>query len=151
MPDNLPARSEEYGGVKALWVPLDSKNGFCVETTLPTDDPIQRAAVLAVVEGQDVKGESLIGAKLFIGHYVIHPIELVNEETGESVQAARTLLLQPEGPPVSFVSTGVLKSIARISWATGRMPPFDPPVPVKLVQQSTGRGRRTYKLVPLEG
>lgn len=151
MADNLPERSEQHGDHKATWMPPSLKNGFIVESTLPMNTEAERDLVLQVIESDALKGETLIGSNIYLGHYVIHPINLEDQNTGEVVEVARTILPQPEGLPVAFVSTGILESISRISWKHRQAPPFDPPLLVKLKSVPTGQGRRTYKLIPTKG
>lgn len=149
MSDNLPERSETHGNVTASWLPQSVKNGFVVESTLPMVTSEDRGLVLELLETEALKGESLIGSVIYLGHYVIHPVDLTDNNTGEIVHCARTILPQPEGPPVAFVSTGVLESISRIAWKEKRNPPFEPPLRVKLKSVPCGGGHRTYKLIPV--
>jgi hypothetical protein len=131
-------------------VPEEISKGFLVETTLPQVTAEDRSKVLDLVEGEEVHGRETVGSVIALGDYIMHPVKILNKETGEINEAIRTLLVQPDGPPVSFVSAGILKSIGRIAWRVGHMPPYRPPIPVKLKQRSLGGGRVTYSLQPIE-
>lgn len=145
----LPVKTEPHLQTVAKWLPQELADHFAVETTLPQVTDQDRRTILNIIEGDALKGESLIGSELYLGDYIIHPITLEDTETGEMVDAARTLLVQPSGPPVAFASVGVLKSIARIAWSVQHPPPFDPPIKVRLVQKPAGKGKRVYKLIPV--
>lgn len=147
MENQLPERQEPtFEGLLAKWAPDEIANGFQYLTSLPNQTDDERLAVLRLIEGECAEGGSLIGSQFYLSDYVAHPVQITNEETGEIVDAIRCLLPQPEGPPIKFVSVGVLKSIGRICSALRRAPPFDPPLLVKLVQQAVKGGKRTFKL-----
>ena len=146
-----PAREVQVdNNIAAKWLPSHIREAFSVETSLPAVTAADRSAVLSVIEGETQSGESLVGEVIHLGHYVLHPVTLVDQITGEEVTAVRTILPQPDGGAVAFVSLGIIKSLGRIAWAVGKSPPYDPPLRVKLVSRGTGNGRRTYKLVPVE-
>lgn len=148
--ESVPKVIDVEPGVVGSWFPDHLQQNFAVETTLPQVTDADRARILDIIECESIRGQDILGSVIMLSEYVMHPITLENPESGEVVDAVRTLLVQPEGPPIQFVSTGILKSIARIAWKERRNPPFDPPVKVKLVQKSTGKGRRTYKLLPVD-
>lgn len=151
MTDNVPAKTSDLEeGIEARWFPAVLKEEFAVDTTLPAITQDERSLILSIIDGEEIKGQSVIGSIIYLSHYIMHPAEVLDKKTGELVDAIRTLLIQPDGPPISFVATGILKSIARIAWKVQHNPPFDPPVKVKLVQRGTGSGGRTYKLMPVD-
>jgi hypothetical protein len=147
--EKLPVKTEVHGKGVAAWHPNDVQQAFVVHTTLPQDTPEQRFAVLSMIEGETLSGETCIGCEFELSHYIVHPVTFFNEETGEVVEARRTLLLQEGQPPIAFVSDGILRSIGRIAYASGQLPPFKPPIKVKLKQVSGKGPRRTYKLIPI--
>ena len=151
MDNNLPQHTEQHGNVVARWDPAVLAGNFIVRSTFACVNPTERQYLLSVIEGDCVPGESMIGKEMWLSHYICHPIELTDPETGEVVDAIRTILPQEGGPPVAFVSAGILKSIGRIEWAQQRPGPWDPPIRVLLKQRSTGKGRRTYSLIPITG
>jgi hypothetical protein len=146
----VPKTIDVEPGALAQWVPQEISAGFLVDTTLPQSTDVERARVLDIVEGDEIKGREAVGSVIFLSDYVMHPVKVVNKQTGELSDGIRTLLLQPDSPPVSFVSAGILKSIGRIAWRYGKLPPYNPPIRVKLKQKSLGGGRVTYKLEPVE-
>lgn len=149
-PNSLPEKSESHPGVVARWSPTGIGTSFVLETSLPVKTPEERGRVLAIIEGDSVAGETLLGQQLAIRDYICHPVDITDDESGEVVQAVRTLLIEPSGRVVTFVSAGVLKSLGRLAYVRDGFPPWEPPIVVTLRQRSTGRGRRTYSLSPVE-
>lgn len=150
MSDQLPAKREQTPeGLVATWLPAQLLEEFNWQTTLPQETREQRYQILALIEGECIKGSDVIGSDLLLWHYIAHPVTMTDEETGETADGVRLILLQPDGPPVAFVSLGVLQSIARIQKAEQRSMPFNPPVKVVLRQVKGKGARRVYKLVPV--
>lgn len=141
---------ERHDRVIAAWLRHSGAEAFDCRTSLPVTEAWHRTAILSILDSDCVPGGSLIGQVFELGHYIVHPVELRDDESGEVTQAARIVLPQSDGPPIAFVSDGVIKSIAKIAWAIGREPPYDPPVKVRLKQLSSRGGRRYFKLVPAE-
>ncbi len=108
-----------------------------------------RLWILSVWESEVEKGAEWIGRDMSISDYICGPVTMSDEETGEETDGIRTLFIGPDHTPVAFVAQAALKAIAKISAAKGSLPPWDPPVMVR-VKQVSGRGaRRTYKFVPI--
>lgn len=150
MSDQLPAKREKTPeGLLATWMPEQLLEDFEWQTTLPQETRQQRYQILSLIEGECMRGSDLIGSEMFLWHYIAHKVTLTDEETGEQTDAIRIVLVQPDAPPVAFVSLGVLQSIARIQKAEQRSMPFDPPVKVFLRQMKGKGARRVYKLIPV--
>lgn len=145
-----PERKDIQGTAVATWRTSDLIGNFLVATSLPHDEPGHKMWILEIIDSDCTPGADLIGMEFYLGEYIVHPVELSDKVTGEVVVCRRSIFPQPDGPAISFVSEGVIRSLEKIAWALGRQPPWDPPVRVKLRQVSTGRGRRTFKLIPVE-
>lgn len=151
MPEQQIVKQEQTPeGLVAQWERAFDPASFTMQTSLPVTTPKERGDVLNILEGECIKASDVINNTFEFTDYIAHPVTLVNEETGETADAIRLILLGPDTPPISFCSLGVLKSLQRIVWQRGQQPPFDPPARVKLKQVSTRGARRTFKLVPAE-
>lgn len=150
MSDIIPSRREWLAdGLVAEWFPAELLSQVAWQTTMPNETPEERLRVLEVIEADAIKGRSMAGKVFEIRDYVCHPCRMTIEETGEIAIGCRTVFPQPDGPPIGFVSMGILQSLGRIVEALKRQPPFDPPLKVTL-KISSGRGPRiVYKLVPV--
>lgn len=150
MADQLPVHEEETAeGLVASWIPARLFEDFAWQTSLPDETLDERRKILAIIEGEEIKGQTIIGSTLYVSHYVCHPINLRIKNTEEFATGVRTILPQPEGPPVSFTALGILQSLKRIAHTERRTLPFDPPMKVLLKQVGTSGARRTYKLIPV--
>lgn len=139
-----PLKSENHAGTIVQWRTSDLMQHFPVYTTLPQDTPQLRAWILSLIECECTAGADMIGCDMYIGDFVVHPVEKHDPETGEVTILRRLVLVQPDGPPISFASDGVLKSINRLVYVMGREPPWEPPVKVRLRQRNIGNGRRMF-------
>jgi hypothetical protein len=145
---NLPVKTDIQDNKLAAWVPEDLRAEFLVETTLPQETPEDRFRVLELLEGECFAGEDAIGSVIEVGDYIIHPVKMLDEPTGEYKDGLRTVLIQSEGPPIAFVAQSILAGISRLVYATKQVPPFRPPLRCMLKQQSRGKNR-FYKLIPV--
>lgn len=149
VPEKLTAEKdlcgEDHGDVYAAWLRHSLERPFDVRTSFPDDGATNRQLILSIVDSDCVPARSKIGEVIEISHFLCHPAEVRNEKTGELEESIRTVLPQPEGPPISFVAKSIIKALQKLSWATGQQLPFDPPIRAKL--KLTGRaGRQVYLL-----
>ena len=143
----LPSKEkvEVHDDLECRWTTSDLKEMFLVHTSLPTTDETCRSMILSLLDAEAIKGGTLIGQTFTISDYIVHAFPVVTPE-GEEMNARRIVFPQDQGQPIAFVSEGVIKSIARLSWAVGHPPPWDPPIKVVLRQRNTGSGKRYYLL-----
>ena len=128
--------------------PADPAN-FPVWSSLASDTPERRLKLLELIEGTSEPGSNYLNAIVSYSDYLTHPVDLTDDETGEVFTAWRTIIMGPDHPPIAFVSVGILKSLQRLASVLKLNPPYDPPLQVRISQQATSGGRRTFKLVPV--
>lgn len=90
-----------------------------------------------------------IGKSFDVEHVIAHRVELVDEETGEVIEADRVILVAPDGAMVAGVSVGLKRGVQLLMSFFG-LPPWKPALRVELRQVNTRKGRRTYTLVPID-
>ena len=73
---------------------------------------------------------------------VAHPITLVDENTGEAVDALRTVLIMDDGMSYEAVSQGIVSSLTKLFAIVGQ-PTYEPPLKIKVVEQKTRKGFKT--------
>lgn len=84
-----------------------------------------------------------------IQHVLLQHILLTNKETGEINPATRTVLIDPNGQTVAFVSDGIVEAIVDLcSPDMYGKPPWSPPLRMKLKVFLTASKRRRYDLIP---
>lgn len=79
--------------------------------------------------------------------WAVQKIFLPKTETREESECVRTILIDPEGDTLQFVSSGIVTSLDMIRTLLGDGP-FDPPLPVTVLRIQTGGGRQILKLRP---
>lgn len=114
---------------------------FC---SIPNDG--SRKSAIAIYNAVNSKGESLDdhkGEVLEIVNVAAHPVTLVDENTGELVEALRTVLIAKNGVIYDAVSQGIASSLSKIFGIVG-MPPYnEEPLKIKVVEQKTRKGFKT--------
>lgn len=79
--------------------------------------------------------------------WVAKAVELPDQETGETIRAARLVLIDDHGETVSFASIGAVSSLdlLRHLWGDG---PYDPARPVLFKREKTRLGRQLWRIRP---
>lgn len=93
-----------------------------------------------------------IGEVLEVVDVVAHPVELVDEETGEVFQALRTVLITKDGKGYSATSQGITSALSKIFSIVG-MPDggawHAEPVKMKIKQVKTRNGNNKVNTIEL--
>lgn len=104
-----------------------------------------REAKIKTYNAINIKGESLDdhkGEVLEIVDVAGHPVSLLDENTGEVVNAFRTILIDKNGKNYDAVSQGIVSSLQKIFAIVGE-PTYNPPLKIKVVEQKTRKGFKT--------
>ena len=95
-----------------------------------------------------------INEVLEIVNIVAHPVELLDEETGEIITALRTVLIAKDGKAYNAVSGGITNSLARIFAIVGKPDGGaweKEPVKIKVKQVQTRNGNNKVNTIELVG
>lgn len=114
---------------------------FC---SIPNDG--SRAAAKAIYNAINSKGESLDDHKnevLEIVNVAAHPVSLIDENTGELVNALRMVVIDKNGKNYDAVSQGIVSSFQKIFAIVGPAPYLEEPLKIKVVEQKTRKGFKT--------
>jgi len=112
--------------------------------SIPNDG--SRAAAVAIYNAVNNKGDSLADHKneiLEIVNVAAHPVNLIDENTGELVNALRVVLIDKNGKNYDAVSQGIVSSLQKIFAIVGPAPYLEEPLKIKVVEQKTRKGYRT--------
>lgn len=107
-----------------------------------------RASKVAIYNAINSKGQSLDetnGAVINVVNYAAHPVRMVDENTGELVEAVRIILIDENGVNYDAVSQGVASSLQKILAIVGPAP-WEPALAMKMVTQKTRKGFKTNTL-----
>lgn len=135
MSDELPARCQETDdGEMAIWNPFEERGQFAIHTSLPSRTKEERTALMALKNADFVESSKLINTEFEISDYIAHPVAITDKKTGEVKPCVRIVFPQKSGPPLAFVSVYILESIKELAYVTGRYPPWEPPIRVRLLR-----------------
>lgn len=112
--------------------------------SIPNDGT--RASAVAIYNAVNNKGDSLDdhkGEVLEIVNFAAHPVSLVDENTGEIVNALRVVLIDKKGKNYDAVSQGIASSLQKIIAIVGMAPWDVEPLKIKVVEQKTRKGFKT--------
>ena len=101
-----------------------------------------KVAIFNAVNAPNEKLDDHKGEVLAIRDVVAHPISLVDENTGELVNALRCVLIAEDGTGYEAVSMGIASSLQKIFAIVGQ-PTWEPALKLKVVEQKTRKGFKT--------
>ena len=108
-----------------------------------------KVAIYNAVNGADESIADHIGETLEVVDVVAHPVTITDEETGEILEALRTVLVTKDGKAYTAVSQGITNSLARIFSIVGMPSWKDEPVKMKIKQVKTRNGNTKVNTIEL--
>lgn len=111
-----------------------------------------QVAIYNAINGADESVSDHINEVLEIVNVVAHPVTLTDEETGEIVEALRTVLIDKNGKAYVAVSGGIANALSRIMSIIGE--PVNgawekEPVKMKIKQVKTRNGNNKVNTIEL--
>lgn len=111
-----------------------------------------KVAIFNAVNGADDSIADHIGEVIEVVNVVAHPVELLDEVTGEVVNALRTVLIDKNGKTYTAVSQGITNALSKIFSIIGT--PEDgawekEPVKMKIRQVKTRNGNNKVNTIEL--
>ena len=119
-------------------------NFYC---SIPDDGT--RASAIArynAISNAEFKVDDFINKELKITDVVVHPVEIVDEKTGEVSNMLRTILIDTEGKGYAAVSYGVLSSLQRMFAIVGKPSWKDEPLTIVPKKETTRNGNKVTTL-----
>lgn len=111
-----------------------------------------RKAIFNAVNGADEQVSDHIGEVLEIVNVVAHPVQLLDEVTGEVVNALRTVLIDKNGKSYTAVSQGITSALSKIFSIVGTPENGaweNEPVKMKIRQVKTRNGNNKVNTIEL--
>ena len=99
--------------------------------------PKSKANIYNAINSPDMKLSEAIGEVIEMVHIVAHEVVLVDEETGETIKALRSIICDKNGKTYEAVSGGVANSLMRIIQIFGQPETWKEPIKVKARQKAT--------------
>lgn len=110
---------------------------FC-SFTPETDE--QRAELYNALNSPDVRISDHVNKEIDLRDFVIEPVELRNETSGELEAAPRVVLIDTDGNSYHGVSNGIYNALSRLCMIYGRSS-FPNGLPVRIKQINRGANR----------
>src|SRR5690625_5224 len=125
------------------------KNGKTpVLSTMDGDDRESRIATLQAMT-DSIPLDDVMGKELELAHYVVQPVEMPDEKTGELLQVPRIILVTKDGKAYHAISSGIFSALKNISSILGMPSKDNKEWPVK-VTPSTDKTRQGYRVFTLK-
>lgn len=104
-----------------------------------------KAVTISCFSGADLPNDDLQKKTFFLKNFLMHTAYMANDD-GEKVEVKRCVLIDKDGQTTSFCSDGVIAGVGNIITVYG-MGPWEPPIPVKVVERKTRKGFKVKNLV----
>lgn len=142
---NLPALIEKFEMVPLLDLAEDRTKRNVISTNFGNVGPRAAAFITQALANQALDLEG-VGSNVFpTRYYLAHVTEYIDDD-GEMIPMVRVVLIGPQMETLAFVSEGAIRSLDLIRSLCGDGP-WNPPLPLSVVQVKTRRNRKTYRLV----
>lgn len=109
-----------------------------------------KAAIFNAVNSPEKRIADCIGETIYLKDIIAHPIKLVDENTGELMEAMRMVLISDKGVSYEAVSSGLVNAVQRILQIFGQPSTWEKPIPVKPIQKSTRNGNNKVTTLKVE-
>lgn len=108
-----------------------------------------KVKIYNAINGAENSLTDFIGKPLEIVDVVAHPIQLMDEETGEMINTVRVVLIDKNGVGYTAVSQGIVNSLARIFQIVGMPSWIEEPVKMEVKQVKTRNGNNKVNTLVL--
>ena len=109
-----------------------------------------KARIFNSINSPDKRISDCIGETISLANIVAHPIQLVDENSGELIETMRMVLVDDQGTSYEAVSTGIVNAVARILQIFGQPDTWTAPIKVKPVQKGTRNGNNKVTTLKVE-
>ena len=109
-----------------------------------------KARIFNSINSPDKRISDCIGETISLANIVAHPIQLVDENSGELIETMRMVLVDDQGVSYEAVSTGIVNAVARILQIFGQPDTWQDPIKVKPVQKGTRNGNNKVTTLKVE-
>ena len=118
-------------------------------TTIEGTDRKSKVKVYNAISAPDKKIAECIGEVIEIKDFVVHEVQVLDENTGELNNLLRTVIISSDGTSYEAVSIGIANSLQRLIAFLGKPSEWDEPVKVKIKQKKTRNGDNKVTLLEI--
>lgn len=111
-------------------------SGYC---SVKGDDMAARKTVFNAMNNPDGQISDYINKTIQVVDVFVSELELVDENTGETVMAPRVVFIDAKGKSYACVSKGIYNALRNAVAVFGE-PTWEPPLPITIKQVNVGKG-----------
>lgn len=115
------------------------------------DSQEEKIKIFNAINGNGKKIASMIGKTINLKDVVAHPVQLMDENTGEIIDTVRVVLIDDSGESYAGVSAGIMNSLQKMFMIFGEPKSWDKPIKVEIQQQQTRNGNNKVNTLAVVG
>lgn len=104
----------------------------------------EKALLYNAVNSTDEALRDQVGKVLNLKNFVVHKIEVTNEQTGEVTHPYRCVLIDENNVTYGATSQGIAQALQKLIAIMGMPENWEKPIPIKI---SKARGRKGYEFL----
>lgn len=104
----------------------------------------EKALLYNAVNSTDEALRDQVGKVLKLKNFVVHKIEVVNEQTGEVTHPYRCVLIDENNVTYGATSQGIAQALQKLIGIMGMPENWEKPIPIKI---SKARGRKGFEFL----
>lgn len=147
--EQVETQYELEGQVSVVKMDLDVLNHptDSMLCTVSFESQKDKIKVYNAITDPSKKMDEMVNLPFNLKDVIAHPVELIDEETGEVNHMLRTILIDDKGNSYAGVSAGVVSALQRIFSLFGKPQTWAEPLKVKLVKRDTRNGHKVTTLI----
>jgi hypothetical protein len=141
--ETAPPAARTYGGWKERFRPAKGTPLNECPTSLDLNDAMHRKILFNALQQSTLELGDHGVIIMDVNHYVVHPVEITDPDTGEVSDALRAVFIRPDGATFATTSEVIVGRLAdMLSLFDGTH--FDGVVRVRIEERKARRSKRTY-------
>ena len=113
-------------------------------------DMASKAKIFNAINSPEEKIAEHINKPIMLKDIVAHPIRLIDEKTGEVLDAMRMVLVDENGTGYEAVSSGIVNAVSRILQIFGQPETWETPIKIVPIQKKTRNGDNKVTTLKIE-
>ena len=119
-----------------------------VFSSFKADDFATKMVISSAVSSAEAISDHL-GETINLANFIVQPIEMTDENTGELVSVPRVILMDDQNKGYYGISTAILSSLQTMTGILGMPHEWPNPVPVQVTEIKTRKGFRAFNMSPV--
>jgi hypothetical protein len=117
-----------------------------VFASMPSESFEEKVSMLDYLTNSKPIDPDALGKPLELVHYIVQPVEMTDEQTGELRNVPRVILIDANGESFHAISGGIFSALKNISGIAGMPATWEKPVTVTPTREKTRNGFNVFTL-----